>query len=300
MGLFSRMVVTALPLVPRPIVRFVAKRYVAGEILDQAMAKVRELQAEGACATMDVLGESVAKKELALAYVNDYLLLLERIESEKLKDTTVSLKPTMLGLSIDQQFCLENVDRIIADAHQRGIHITIDMEDRTTTSATLEIYREVHARYRTVGAVLQAYMRRTLADIDTLPKEDVHIRVCKGIYIEPRSVAWKDFHTVRANFVAAIEKLMKAGVYTCIGTHDEHLVCEAMTLIDKYGLAPDQYEFQMLLGVDPPLRKIILEGGHKLRVYVPYGKDWYPYSTRRLRENPEMAKHVIKAFFGLR
>lgn len=300
MGLFSRLVVVTLPLVPKPVVGFVAKRYVAGETLEQAMDKVRQLQQEGACATMDVLGESVSNQEKALDFVGQYLDLLDRIKAEGLADTTVSLKLTMLGLTLSEQFCLENTERIVKAAHERGIHITIDMEDRTTTSATLRIYRAVHEKYRTVGTVLQAYMRRTLDDIDSLPEADVHIRVCKGIYIEPREVAWKDFGTIRANFNAAVEKLIKRGAYTCIATHDEHLTWAGMELVDQYQLRPDQYEFQMLLGVDPQLRKIIIAAGHKLRVYVPFGKEWYAYSTRRLRENPEVAKHVIRAFFGLR
>jgi proline dehydrogenase len=300
MSLFTRLVVFSMPLVPKPIVRFVAGRYVAGETLDLAMKQVRNLNEEGAVATMDVLGESVTDRGKALEYVQEYMRLLDRIDSEKLEDTTVSLKPTMLGLDIEEQFCLENIDQIVRAAKNHGIHITIDMEDRNTTDATLRMYKQVHAKYTAVGTVLQAYMRRTLADIDVFPDEDAHLRICKGIYIEPRTAAWKDYDTIRANFIAAMEKAIKRGIYTCIATHDEHLVWAGMELVDRYGLKPDQYEFQMLLGVDHELRKLIISQGHKLRVYVPYGKDWYPYSTRRLRENPEISKHIIRAFFGLR
>jgi proline dehydrogenase len=174
------------------------------------------------------------------------------------------------------------------------------MEDSSITDSTLSIYRRVHEEFGKIGAVLQSYMRRTLDDIAGLPEAEPNIRLCKGIYIEPREVAWKRFETVQANFVAALEKAFRNGVYVGIATHDEHLVCEAERLVDHYGLSRDQYEFQMLLGVDQQLRRILIERGHRLRVYVPYGPDWYPYSTRRLRENPEVAKHVIRATLGIR
>ncbi len=300
MGVLSRMVVAMMPLIPKPLVGFAAKPYVAGITLDQAMEKVRLLAEEGARVTMDVLGESVTSREMALSFVEDYLRLIERIQADKVTDPSVSVKPTMLGLDLGEDFCHDNIDRICAAAKERGIHITIDMENHQTTDATLRIYKAVHAKYGTVGTVLQAYMRRTLADIDGLPEAQAHIRLCKGIYIEPRTVAWKQYETVRANYLAALRKLLTRGVYVGIATHDEHLVHGAMALIDELKLQPGQYEFQMLLGVDPSLRQIIIRAGHKLRVYVPFGPHWYAYSTRRLRENPDMANHVIKAFFGIR
>jgi proline dehydrogenase len=172
------------------------------------------------------------------------------------------------------------------------------MEDSTTTDATLRIYRDLQARYGNVGCVLQAYMRRTLSDIDGLPDPGGNARICKGIYVEPRRIAWKGFDTVRANYVQALDKLIARGVYVGIATHDEYLACAATALVDKHGLKRDRYEFQMLLGVDQELRGILLEAGHRLRVYVPYGRDWYPYSIRRLRENPEVARHVLKALLA--
>ena len=299
MGLLSRTVVAMLPLIPKPLVGFAARPYVAGITLDDAMEKVRLLRDEGACVTMDVLGESVASREMALSFVDDYLALINRIQQDKVADPSVSVKPTMLGLDLSEGFCHNNINRICAAAKARGIHITIDMENHPTTDATLRIYQDVFAKHGNVGTVLQAYMRRTLADIGGLP-EGAHIRLCKGIYIEPRAVAWKGHETVRTNFLAALRKLFTRGAYVGIATHDEHLVHGAMAMIDELGLRPDQYEFQMLLGVDPGLRKIIIGEGHKLRVYVPFGPHWHAYSTRRLRENPDMANHVIKAFFGIR
>ena len=298
MSLFSRVVVTTLPLVPKFLVGQVAKRYVAGENRDEALAEVEALNAAGAMATLDVLGEEVFEKSKAEAAVEEYSRLYDSIE-EKGLDANVSIKLTMLGLKIDEAFCLENVRKIAAAAARHGNFLRIDMEDSSVTDTTLRIYREVHAEFGNLGAVLQSYMRRTLADIAELPEDKPNIRLCKGIYIEPRDIAWKKFETVQANFIAALEKAIRAGVYVGIATHDEHLVCEAERLVDHYGLSREQYEFQMLLGVDVQLRRILIDRGHRLRVYVPYGRDWYPYSIRRLRENPEVARHVMRATLGL-
>ena len=297
MSAFNRLLVTALPLVPKFVVGRVASRYVAGETLDEALTVVRNLNGQGAMATVDVLGEEVKEKEKALAAVEEYLRLFEAIHAQGL-DSNVSIKLTLLGLKIDEGFCRDNVDRITETAKRFGNFVRIDMEDHTTTDATLRIYRDVHARYGNIGVVLQAYMRRTLRDIAELPREGASVRLCKGIYVEPRRIAWKGYETVRANFVRALEKLIEHGVYPAIATHDEYLACAASGLIDKYGLKPHQYEFQMLLGVDEELRRILIAAGHRLRVYVPYGADWYPYSIRRLRENPEVARHVLRAMIA--
>jgi proline dehydrogenase len=297
MSVFNRLLVTTLPLVPKAIVRRVASRYVAGETLDDAVKTVRALNAQGAMATLDVLGEEVHEREKAVAAVEEYLRVFAAISAQKL-DSNVSIKPTMLGLKIDEGFCRDNIERIVATAKEHGNFVRIDMEDRTTTDATLRIYRDLHARYGNVGVVLQAYMRRTLRDIAELPEQGVNIRLCKGIYVEPREAAWKGYETVRANYVEALEKLIVRGIYPAIATHDEYLTCRGVALVDKHGLPRDRYEFQMLLGVDEELRRILIAGGHRLRVYVPYGQDWYAYSIRRLRENPEVARHVLRAMLS--
>jgi proline dehydrogenase len=294
MSAFNRLLVTGLPAVPKPIVGRVASRYVAGESLADAVRSVRTLNQQGAMATLDVLGEEVSARETATAFVEEYLRVFEAIDREKI-DSNVSIKLTMLGLKIDEGFCRDNVARIVETAKKFGNFVRIDMEDHTTTDATIRIYRELHARYGNLGIVLQAYMRRTLRDIEELPKQGASVRLCKGIYVEPRRVAWKGYDTVRHNYVQALDKLFSRGTYVGIATHDEFLACAASALIDKHGLKPDQYEFQMLLGVDEELRKILIAAGHRLRVYVPYGRDWYPYSIRRLRENPEVARHVLRA-----
>ncbi|HEX4959542.1 MAG TPA: proline dehydrogenase family protein [Thermoanaerobaculia bacterium] len=297
MSAFNRLLVTTLPLVPKPIVGRVASRYVAGETLDDAVRIIRTLNQEGAMATVDVLGEEVSEREKALAAMEENLRVFDVIAREKL-DSNVSIKPTLLGLKIDEGFCRDNIGRIAEAAKAQGNFVRIDMEDKSTTDATLRIYRDLHARYGNVGCVLQAYMRRTLKDIDDLPAEGASVRLCKGIYIEPRQAAWKGYETVRANYVYALEKLITRGVYVGIATHDEYLACAATALLDKHKVPRDRYEFQMLLGVDDELRRILLAAGHRLRVYVPYGRDWYPYSMRRLRENPEVARHVLRAFLA--
>jgi proline dehydrogenase len=299
MSIFSRMVIIGMPLVPKFVVRHVASRYVAGETANDALTTVRELNAQGAMATLDLLGEEVTEKGKALEATDEYVRLIAAIHRDGL-DANVSIKLTMLGLKIDPAFCRDNVDKIAAAAKSCGNFVRIDMEDATTTDATLAIYRELHARYGNLGCVLQAYMRRTLRDVVELPRERPNVRLCKGIYIEPRRVAWKGYDTVRLNFIQALEALIDRGVYTAIATHDEYLTCASTAVVHRRKLRREQYEFQMLLGVDPELRGILLEQGHRVRVYVPYGRDWYPYSIRRLRENPEVAKHVMRAFLGLR
>jgi proline dehydrogenase len=294
MNLFDNLIRHGMPLVPKPIVGRVASRYVAGESLDDAVRTIRQLNDEGAMTTVDVLGEEVSEPSKAEAAVVEYSRLLDRIEAERL-DANISIKPTLLGLKIDEALCAEHVDQIAAHAARSANFVRIDMEDHTCTDGTLRIYREVLDSRGNVGIVLQAYMRRTVADINDLLPSRPNVRICKGIYREPRTVAWKQFETVRSSFIYAMEKLLSNGCYVGIATHDPHLVWAGIRAVDRLGLERNQYEFQMLLGVDPELRRIILDEGHRLRVYVPYGRDWYPYSMRRLRENPTVARHVMRA-----
>ena len=294
MSLFDNLVKYGMPMVPKFIVGRVARRYVAGETLDDAAHTIRSLNAEGAMTTVDVLGEEVKDPSKADDAVAEYLRLLDRINSEKL-DANVSIKPTMLGLNIDERLCRDNVSTIVARAAEYSNFVRIDMEDHSCTDGTLRIYREVLAEMGNAGIVLQAYMRRTPTDITDLLPLKPNVRICKGIYREPRTIAWKAFETVRSSFIYATEKLLENDCYVGIATHDPHLVWAGMRAVDRLGLSTERYEFQMLHGVDPELRRIILGEGHRLRVYVPYGQDWYPYSVRRLRENPTVAQHVIRA-----
>jgi proline dehydrogenase len=297
MSVFDKLIKYGMPFVPKAIVGRVASRYVAGDTLDDAVRTLREINQEGAMGTVDVLGEEVREPAKTSSAVAEYLRLLDRIEDEEL-DANISIKPTMLGLKIDQTLCEENLAAIVGRATELSNFVRIDMEDHTCTEGTIQLYRRMHENHEsTVGVVLQSYLHRTIADINNLLPLVPNIRVCKGIYREPREIAWKDFETIRSNFVYAVEKLLAAGAYVGIATHDPYLVWAGMHLVDRLGLDRDRYEFQMLLGVDPELRRIILANGHRLRVYVPYGRDWYPYSIRRLRENPTVAHHVVRAMF---
>lgn len=299
MSIFDKLVIHGLPLVPKFIVERFARPYVAGSTIEEAVKAIRSIMDEGAMATIDILGEEVSDRSVAMSYTNEYLEVFDVITSEGL-DANVSIKPTMLGIKIDEAFCAENIDAIAAKAASMDNFLRIDMEDHTTTDPTLRIYRTMTERHggHHVGVVLQAYMRRNIDDINNLLDLRPNIRMCKGIYREPRAVAWGAFETIRENFSYSVEKLLGAGSYVGIATHDPHLVWAAMSLVDRLGLTPDRYEFQVLYGVDPELRRIILDGGHRLRVYVPFGKDWYPYSMRRLRENPTIAKNVLLAMLG--
>lgn len=293
MGLFNRLVVTALPLVPRALVGRVARRYVAGATLEEAVESVRRLNAAGAMGTIDLLGEEVEEPRLAEAAADENVRLLQAIAEHGL-DANVSIKPTLLGLKISRELCRDCIGRIAEAADRHGNFVRIDMEDRTTTDTTLELYRELHGRWRNVGVVLQARLRRTLDDIDALP-EGANVRLCKGIYLEPPAHAWQGFDAVRRNFLLALEKLLERGCYVGVATHDEMLLAGSLGLLDRLGVPRDGYELQMLLGVTERQRAALIAGGHRLRVYVPYGEDWYAYSLRRLRENPEVAGHVMRA-----
>jgi len=283
-----------LPLIPKPIVRRVANRYVAGETLDSAIAKVRELNGRGFDATLALLGEEVTERATAEAAVDEYLEVLERLAPAGLR-SGISIKLTLLGLKIEEAYCRANLIRVLEAAAAHEIFVRIDMEDHTCTDATLRLHAEMRERYANVGTVLQAYLRRTPSDIAALP-EAASIRLCKGIYIEPETVAHHDYEQVRREFVRDLELLFDRGARVAIATHDRYLVDAARTEIARRGLERG-YEFQTLLGVTESLRDELHAEGHRLRVYVPYGRDWYAYSVRRLRENPQIAVYVLKAFF---
>ncbi len=301
MRLLDKLVVLTIPIVPKFLVRRVASRYIAGTTLADAVDVIKDLQAQGCCATLDVLGEHIDKKEQAEHAVQEYLAALDKIEQEQL-DCNISVKLTMLGLKLDLGFCLENTRRLVQRAKDLGNFVRIDMEDSSCTTDTLQIYRQVKKDFDNVGFVIQAYMRRSLQDIRDQINGDskINVRVCKGIYIEPRDIAYKDKEIVNSNFSMLVQELLANGNYAGIATHDEKLVWSAYKLIDSLKLSKDKFEFQMLLGVDEQLRRLIIKDDYKLRVYVPYGKQWYEYSTRRLKENPKIAGYVISNFLGLK
>jgi proline dehydrogenase len=291
-ALLDRAIVRVLPAVPRPVVKKLSRRYIAGSTLVEACRVVSGLNEEGKMATIDVLGEEITSRDEASALLAEYEDVFETIEREGL-DSNISVKLTGLGLNLDHEFCRDNIAELVREAAKRHNFVRIDMEDSSTTTETLELYRELRGQgHDNVGIVLQAYMKRTLTDIVDLADLEPNVRVCKGIYVEPAEIAYQEFETVRMNFVEAVGALLDAGGYVAVATHDDWVIGEALALIEEGGLAPDQYEFQMLLGVRPELGDELVREGHRLRIYVPFGRQWYEYSLRRLQENPKIAGYI--------
>ncbi len=294
MSLFNRSVSLFIDKIPPGAIAPFAKRYIAGPELSDAINLTKKLNFQGIMTTIDVLGEFVSTVDETVHFRNLAIKVLEEIDRNKL-DANLSLKLTQMGLKISKALCIDNVERIFEKAHELGIFVRMDMEDSSCTDDTLEIYRTYRDKFN-IGTVLQAYMRRTIDDIEWLSDGKLNLRLCKGIYIEPREIAYQEKDIVRDNFIFCLEELFKKKAYVGIATHDEYLVFHAERLIRKYKLKRKEYEFQMLLGVDEQLRRIILSRGHRLRVYVPFGKDWLPYSIRRLKENPNIIKSALEGY----
>jgi proline dehydrogenase len=297
-ALLDRALVRLLPAVPKPVVRRVSSRYIAGEELSDAVRVVRQVNAEGKLATIDVLGEEIANPDEAHAIAAAYRETFEAIERHGL-DSNVSIKPTALGLKLGYDICRENLESVVRHAAERGNFVRIDMEDSSTTDDTLRLFRELRgAGHDNVGVVLQARLKRTLTDVRELAELRPNVRLCKGIYLEPPEIAYRDFDSVRASFVQALEELLGAGCYAAIATHDEWLVEQGQRLVADRGVGREEYEFQMLLGVRPSMGDELVSGGHRLRIYTPFGRDWYEYSLRRLQENPKIAGYIAADTVG--
>jgi proline dehydrogenase len=297
-AIFDRAIVRLLPAVPRPVVQKLSERYIAGPELKDARETVRRLNAEGKTATIDVLGEEITTEEEAAAIVRAYQDVFADIERCGL-ESGVSVKLTGLGLKLDYDLCRDNLRTVVQDAASRGNFVRIDMEDSSTTDDTLRLYRELRDEgHDNVGVVLQAMLRRTLSDVAALAELRPSVRLCKGIYLEPPDVAYQDYEAVRASYVRALEALVDAGCYVGIATHDEWLLGEARRLVAERGLEREDYEFQMLLGVQRQRGDELVAEGHKLRIYVPFGRQWYAYSLRRLQENPRIAGYIAADTVG--
>jgi proline dehydrogenase len=297
-ALLDRAVVRLLPAVPKPVVRRISDRYIAGETVADACRTVKRLNATGRMATIDVLGEEITNAEQALEIVRAYHDVFEAIEGERL-DSNVSVKLTGLGLKLGYDLCKENLQTVVLHAAESGNFVRIDMEDSSCTTDTLRMYRELREEgLDNVGVVLQAYLRRTIRDIRELAPLRPNIRLCKGIYIEPPLIAYQEFDEVRQNFVRCLRELLRGGCYVGIATHDQWLIDEGRRVVEERGLAPEEYEFQMLLGVRAYAGDRLIRDGHRLRVYVPFGKHWYAYSMRRLQENPKIASYIASDTVG--
>ncbi len=298
MALLDRAIVRLLPAVPRPVVRHISSRYIAGPELTDATATVRALNRERKLATIDVLGEEITNEDETHVIASAYEEVLAEIDRRHL-DSNISVKPTALGLELDVGLCKRNLQRLVHRARVRGNFVRIDMEDATTTDATLAIYRELRETgFDDVGIVLQASLKRTLSDVGALADLRPNVRVCKGIYVESPDIQFRDFHAVQTSFVNTLEALFDAGCHVGIATHDEWLIEEAKRIVRQRALSGDAYEFQMLLGVRGEVGDALVAEGHRLRIYVPFGSYWYEYSLRRLQENPSIAGYIASDTVG--
>lgn len=301
MDAINHLIVKIVQLLPKPVVGFFSKKYIAGVTLQSAVDFVKKLNSKGIYATMDVLGESVANKEESIRCKNEAIEVLDAIEKNKLM-ANLSIKPTQMGLAIDEEFAYQQILEIVKKAAEYKNFVRIDMEDSPFTDKTINVYKKIYQDYKNVGIVIQSYMRRAYDDVVTLNKIGTNYRLCKGIYVEPASIAYKDRQEVRNNYLKLLDAMFKDGNYVGIATHDKYLIDEAYKRVKEKNISKDKFEFQMLLGVREDLRDKINADGYKIRIYVPFGKDWYAYSVRRLKENPSMAGHIVKSFltFGKR
>ena len=301
--MFNKFIAWILPVFPKRFVWLFSKNYIAGPKLEDAIRVSKELNAQGAVTTIDLLGEFIDDLSQAEENKKAYIHIIETAEKEGIRGN-YSVKPTMFGLLLDKEVCYQNIRDIIKTAATYNNFVRIDMEDSPCTDMEIELYKKLRHEFPSnVGLVFQAYMRRTFSDIQKLFEEehsDKHpnnYRLCKGIYIEPKEIAYKDYDEINRHYVEDLEFLLKNKEYVGIATHDNFLIEEAYKLIKRYQVPNDKFEFQMLYGVTPKLRQSIIDKGYKMRIYVPFGDDWFGYSTRRLKENPKMASHIMKALF---
>ncbi len=293
MSIFNYTVSKTIMHVPSPIVRFFAKDYVAGKDITDAVEVCRDLEAKGIESTLDILGEYITQKDQALPFRDECIKILETISRLGLQ-SNLSIKPSQMGLKLDYDFALQNLRDVVAKAAELDGFVRIDMEDVDCNEPTIEIYQILRKEFPGhVGTALQSYMRNAHDHLELLKDEPLNLRLVKGIFIVNRQQAWKNPDLVTRNYVDLLDRMFELGAYVGIATHDETLYFEAQRLIRKYGLKRDQYEFQMLLGIDPELRDLIVSEGHRLRVYIPYGKEWLGYSRRRLLENPNIARAAL-------
>jgi proline dehydrogenase len=299
---FNKMIASILPFMPKGFVWIFSKRYIAGKKIEDAIQVSKSLNEEGTMVTVDLLGEFITQLSEAEQNKNEYLDIIDTFEKNGINGN-YSLKPTMFGLLIDKDMCYKYIREIVKKAAEYNNFIRVDMEDSQCVDLEIELFRKLKKEFpKNVGLVLQAYLKRTKSDIENMM--DLHTkeiplsyRLCKGIYVEPEEIAYKKYRVINEHFLEDLEIMLKNGIYVGIATHDTPLVEGAYKLIEKYNVPKENFEFQMLYGVTPALRKSITDKGYRMRVYVPYGEKWFAYSTRRLKENPKMATEIIKALF---
>ena len=278
------------------LLTLMARRFVAGKTADAAMTAVRKLNAQKIATTLDILGEDVTDRSEATRTADDYIALLDRIAREGV-DANVSLKLTMMGLEIDKEFCLDNVRRVVAAAAKHKSFVRVDMEGSAVTQATLDVVRALAKASPNVGAVIQSYLYRSEDDVKALNAAGIKVRLCKGAYREPKTVAFQDKRDVNANYSKLMRMLLEGGTYPAIATHDTKLIAECRQRVARNGMRKDQFEFQMLYGIRNALQRRLAAEGYRVRCYVPFGTHWLPYFMRRLRERRANVLFVLKNLF---
>lgn len=282
--------------IPMRLLFLFAKRFIAGESLEEAIHVIRRKKDSGFLTTVDILGESVSEIGASKEAADEYVELLARLKNEGL-ELNISLKPTMLGLAISKELCYENVRKVLEKAREVGAYIRIDMEGSDYTDATLELVRRWHEDYFRIGAVIQAMLKRSPADVENLLKAGIGIRLCKGAYKEPHTIAFKDKRDVDSQYVKIAERLLESGIYHGIATHDEKIISHVKNYVERRGISRGAFEFQMLYGIRPVLQQRLIDDGWHLRVYIPYGQRWLRYTCRRLRERKENLFFIAKNLF---
>ena len=301
-AMINKLIAAILPYMPKSFVWLFSKRYIAGKTLEEAIEVSKKLNTDGIMVTIDLLGEFITRLDQAQENTDTYLNIIDTVEKHKINGN-YSLKPTMFGLLLDKDICYKHIREIVAKAASHNNFVRVDMEDSQCVDLELELFRKLKEEFpKNVGLVFQSYLKRTLDDIKGLQdlsstETPINYRLCKGIYVEPAEIAYKKYEEINEHFLTDLEYMFQNKIYPGIATHDKPLVEGAYKLIEKYNVPKDQYEFQMLYGVTPELRASIVAKKHPMRVYIPYGKDWFAYSTRRLKENPKMAYLIIKALF---
>jgi proline dehydrogenase len=300
--MFNKLIAAILPWFPKKFIWIFSKSYISGETIEDAIRVSRDLNSKNIKVTLDVLGEFIKTLDEAEANKKEYLNLID-VTFKSGVDGNFSLKPTSFGLLIDKDECYKHIREIVAKAASYNGFIRIDMEDSPCTDDEIQLFRSLKGEFpANVGLVLQAYLKRTMNDIINMKELNseavpLSFRLCKGIYVEPAEISFKKYEDINMHFLEDLEYMLKNKIHVGIATHDKPLVEGAYNLLSKYKVPKHMYEFQMLYGVTPGLRESIVKEGHTMRVYVPFGKQWFGYSTRRLKENPKMASHIIKAVF---
>ena len=317
MGVLGRFMVGITKLMPRFFVAGVARRYVAGKDIESAVAVMKKLSTEGACFTVDVLGEEISNLAEAQFFIDEYDRVLDAIIENKL-DANLSIKPTAFGLLIDEQKAYENIERLLRNADEHDIFVRLDMEDNRVTQPTMNIVIAMHAKgLQNVGTVLQSRLFRTSSDIELICNQlggGADFRICKGVYLEDSSISHTEYRPIVDAFNEHIDLILDHGAYAGIASHDWPIIEHSLAAIEARGMGPGDsdpregsagkrlgkgpgYEFQMLLGVRGNIRRRLAKAGHRTRIYIPYGERWYEYSMRRLDENPDVAMHITKSIF---